>query len=242
LPQNRLNGISDKLVAKIEKRRHKAKFGTPGPPRKPIPKMDFVFPPGRDRQMLGFSRNQKLTDAEIEALAEAERTIADGLHSFRRLGEALDLIKTHKLYRATHASFEDYLADRWKITTTYATKLTIAANVSKMLVEAGLPEPTRESHVREIAHAAPDRRAQVWQESLAVVGGDPEQITAEVVAQVVKKTGKPRTRKARRRKPAAIRLRGKGWSLVLERATTDIDVEAALRAALDQIATKSRAA
>jgi hypothetical protein len=182
--------------------------------------------------------NGGLSEDEQLALAEAEDKIRTGLVSFAEMGQALALIKERHLYRATHRSFESYLLDRWKIGIDYANKLITAASVCVNLVREGLPPPVREKHTRELNRVEPAHRTEVWKAALDAAGGDPEQVTADVIAGVV---APRRTRKGRVKAPAAIKLRGKGWAIVLERKTAELDPVAILHDALDQIKAKLEA-
>lgn len=179
-----------------------------------------------------------LSDDEQRALAEAEDKIRTGLVSFSQMGQALAVIKERQLYRASHRTFESYLLDKWKIGADYASKLITAASVCVALVRDGLPAPAREKHTRELNRVEPDHRSEVWKAALDASGGDPEQVTADVIAAVV---APRRTRKGRAKAPAAIKLRGKGWAIVLERKTAELDPVAILHDALEQIQAKLEA-
>lgn len=179
-----------------------------------------------------------LNAEEQKALADAEEKIRTGLVSFSEMGEALAVIKQRQLFRATHASFESYLLDRWKIGADYAAKLIAAASICINLVRDGLPAPVREKHTRELHRVEPEHRSRVWQAALEAAGGDPESVTADVIANV---TAPRRQRKGRAKAPAAIKLRGKGWAIVLERKTAELDPVTILRDALEQIQAKLEA-
>lgn len=56
-----------------------------------------------------------LTFAEAVSLARHEETIAQGLAGFMQTGTALLRIRDERLYRASHATFEEYLRERWNI-------------------------------------------------------------------------------------------------------------------------------
>jgi hypothetical protein len=176
-----------------------------------------------------------LTDDEKKALADAEDKIRTGLVSFSEMGQALALIKSRSLYRATHRSFESYLLDRWKIGGDYASKLITAASICVSLVREGLPAPVREKHTRELNRVEPDHRTKVWRAALDAAGGDPEAITADTIAAVA---APRRQRKGRAKAPAAIKIRGKGWAIVLERKKAELDPVAILHDALEQIRDK----
>jgi hypothetical protein len=112
-----------------------------------------------------------------------------------------------------------------------------AAAIAAKIKAAGLPEPTRTSHTRELAKVKPDAVTQVWKESLDEAKQDPEAITANLIAD---KATKHRKRKARRKAPKAIRLKGKGWSLVLTLKSVDVDPLRALDEATDQLEAEAK--
>lgn len=171
------------------------------------------------------------TRAAAPSLEELEAIIDAGLTSFAKVGKALATIKSKRLYTTQYATWEDYLSQRWKITPDYANRLANAADVCLDLIEAGLPEPTRASHARALVTVPAEQRAEVWTEALAAAEGDPEAITAELI----EKTAAPRRKKkARRKSPKAITLRGRGWAVTITRKTVDVSVVEALADALNQ--------
>jgi hypothetical protein len=198
----------------------------------------FRTPTHRDDDDLDLIPPKSLTDDEQRALADAEAKIRTGLVSFSEMGQALAIIKQRQLYRASHPTFEAYLLDRWKIGGDYASKLITASSICINLVRDGLPEPVREKHTRELNRVEPDHRSEVWRAALDAAGGNPEQVTAEVIAGVV---APRRQRKGRAKAPAAIKLRGKGWAIVLERKRAELDPVAILHDALEQIQAKLEA-
>jgi hypothetical protein len=166
-------------------------------------------------------------------LTELEAVIAAGLETFAQVGQALQAIRTRKLYKDRHATFEVYLADRWKMSVDYAKKLIEAAAICDALQTAGLPAPTREAHVRELKKVPTEARPEAWKETLTAAG-KPDNVTAELVATIATKH---RTKKARRKAPRTIVLKGKGWSIRLERKSVDVSPVAALNEALAKLTT-----
>ena len=169
-------------------------------------------------------------------LEELEAVVATGLESFAAAGRALAEIKDRKLYRRDAGTWSKYLETRWHLTPDYASKLITAAMIANELADRGLPVPLRESHARELSRVPPEVQPEVWQESLAEVGNDPAAITAELIADTAAKHRKP---KARRKAPKAIKLKGKGWSIVITRSTTDLDPLALLDLAAEQLRAKA---
>ena len=169
-------------------------------------------------------------------LAELEAVIAAGLDTIEQVGTALMAIKSRKLYRDRFATFEAYLADRWKMSLDYAKKLVEAAAVCQEIRTAGLPVPTREAHTRELRKVPTEARSEAWQQTLDAAGGNPENVTAELVAKIATKH---RTKKARRKAPRTIVVKGQGWSLRLERKTADLDPVKVLTEAIAKLTATS---
>ncbi|MFN9591208.1 MAG: hypothetical protein ACK56G_00655, partial [Pirellulaceae bacterium] len=61
----------------------------------------------------------------------------------------------------------------------------------------------------------------------------PEAITALAVEEKALKYRKPK--RNRLRKPAAVKIKGKGWKITIERSLATIDVEAVLFEAIDRL-------
>lgn len=179
-----------------------------------------------------------IDDTQTElTLDELEAQVRTGLESFATAGRALAAIKSRKLYRPEFANWEAYLLERWQMTADYATKLIDAAAVADELTRAGFPQPLRESHARELKKIPAEHRAELWQESIDAAGGV-NRVTAE---QIAAKGAKHRKPKARRKKPKAITLRGKGWTIVVSRKTADLDILAILDEATDQLEAQAKA-
>lgn len=179
--------------------------------------------------------NSTPTDSNEPTLAELEAIVSAGLDSIANVGMALQAIKDRELYRPDFSTWVEYLDVRWKLTMDYAERLIRAGAIVVKLRAAGLPEPTHVSHTRELAKVKPDAVTKVWENTLGEVG-TVDNVTAEAIA---KHAGKHRKRKARRKAPAAIRLKGKGWTIVLSRKSVDIDPKAILAEAAEQLAQRA---
>lgn len=181
-----------------------------------------------------------LSDAERAELAAAESRIQRGLSGFVDAGAALSLIKDHRLYRDSHATYEGYLRDRWGLGQDYANKLVHAMTIALDLERKGLLPPVRETHAREIGRVQPEHRAKVWGDALAAAGGDPQAVTADMIAAATPKRlrkvkGKGKQVKARPPKP--LKIRGQGWVITIERKR-EIDIAEIIESAQTQIAAK----
>jgi len=176
------------------------------------------------------------TQEQGPTLAELESVIAAGLDTVEHVGRALLQIKMRKLFLDTHPNWDDYLEARWKMSHAYAQRLIEAAAVIGEIRSAGLPIPTREAHARELRKVPTNKRPEAWSQTLAAADGNPDNVTAELVAAVATKH---RTKKARRKAPKTIVVKGQGWSLRLERKTADLDPVKVLTEAIAKLTTTS---
>ena len=102
---------------------------------------------------------ESITPDEVVLLTACEQTIADGMESFKSVGRALVKVRDSRLYRATHATFEDYCRERWQMDRTYAHRIIEGAKLAEEMLPIG-NIPT-ESAARELAKVEPDKRAEV---------------------------------------------------------------------------------
>ncbi|WP_151775789.1 hypothetical protein [Streptomyces abyssomicinicus] len=79
-----------------------------------------------------------LDDKERAHLATCERAVAGLQRAFAIAGKALATINQARLYRETHATFTDYLTDRWKMSESQAYRLMDAWPVYAQLESAGV--------------------------------------------------------------------------------------------------------
>lgn len=89
-----------------------------------------------------------LARSEADRLTSLEAVVERGLKTFVEVGEALLEIQTRALFRAEHASFDDYLRDRWGVSRGQARRTIVAAEVAKSL-PIGM-RPKTESQAREL--------------------------------------------------------------------------------------------
>lgn len=130
----------------------------------------------------GLRAMDPLLPAELAALDRAEKTIAKGLRTFVAVGQALMEIRDARLYRATHPTYEDYLADRWGLSKSYGNRLVQAYEVSRIVAPVG-SAPTNESQARELAPLLehPERMCEAWSRIINA----PHRPTAATVRAVV---------------------------------------------------------
>lgn len=97
------------------------------------------------------------------ALMKCEARIQLGLKAFVEAGQALQDIRSRRLYRATHKTFEEYCQDRWGWSASRGRQLIAAAAVGVSVAEA-LPGVTLpdERAAREVGRIKdPKERADV---------------------------------------------------------------------------------
>jgi hypothetical protein len=119
-----------------------------------------------------------LTSHERDERKRCEEIIEHGLVTFLEVGRALLMIRDKRLYRETHATFEDYLHERWSLTRNRAYRLIEAAEVVEMLPTGNTP--ANEAQARELASLRHNqvKLTEVWQ--CASTSGRP---TADAIRQ-----------------------------------------------------------
>jgi hypothetical protein len=122
-----------------------------------------------------------LNPAALVTLADCEQRIERGLRGFREIGEALAEIRDSRLYRATHATFEDYCEQRWNLSRRHSYQLIESAQAVCSIEHTGLPAPEKESQARALASVPEADRGDVWREAHERTDGKP---TAKVISEV----------------------------------------------------------
>ena len=173
-------------------------------------------------------------------LANQEARIAAGLTAFQEVGDALLKIKEAKLYRQTYTTWESYLQSRWGMSDSQSMRLISASQICREIAASGVTPPQIESHARELRIVPEGERAKVWQEITTEIPA--EQLTAEQIADKVAERVKRKPKRARHKKPANVKLKGKGWKVTIERTTASVDVVVALQEAIDAYQAKPRRA
>jgi len=132
-----------------------------------------------------------LSLAERRDLVRLEEVVGRGIGVFWEVGRALEEISSRRLYRATHARFEDYCQARWGFSRQRAYQLVGAAEVMDDLAAAPpvstrvdiYPMPASEKQIRPLATLPAEQRREVWEQAVEDAGG--EQPTAADVADLV---------------------------------------------------------
>jgi hypothetical protein len=121
-------------------------------------------------------------------LSELETVIAHGLQTFVEVGAALLEIRDARLYRETHASFDDYCRARWSMRSEVADRTIRSSRVVGAL--AGNPFgliPTNESQARALAPLLdqPDLLVQAWDTAVAEFGTPTADDLADIVRRLI---------------------------------------------------------
>ena len=164
------------------------------------------------------------TDLVTEALAAQEAIIERGLKSFLEVGNALQKIRSDRLYLLTHTSFAEYCEDRWGFSDSRARQLVAAAKTVGVVTVAGLPAPTSEAQARELTRVPEPDRERVWAETLERTAGKP---TAEAVREVATPVDPPAKPKPTKREKTAQRIESALW-MYAEFVAATSSAEAAL--------------
>jgi ParB family chromosome partitioning protein len=129
--------------------------------------------------------SQALTGIERLELAKLEERVERGLQTFYEVGAALMTIRDARLYRESHATFEDYCRDRWAMNRGHANRLIQAAEVISNLDPMG-SKPTNERQTRELAALPPEAQVHAWSAVTEMLADEP--VTAALVHDVVEVT------------------------------------------------------
>ena len=124
---------------------------------------------------------------ERAAFNAAEATIERGLASFIEVGEALALVRDSRLYRETHATFEDYCQKRWGLSRRHVNRTIAAAEIVTAVGPMG-PIPTSERQARELVGLPPETAAAVLATAAEATDG---KLTAAAIREARQATEAP---------------------------------------------------
>jgi hypothetical protein len=106
-----------------------------------------------------------LGEGDKKQLQQCETVLRTGLATCFEVGNALFVIREKRLYRATHATFEEYCRERWGIGKSYTWRVIGAAERLKLLPEkAGVPRPANEFQMRPFLKLEPAAFPRAWEE------------------------------------------------------------------------------
>jgi hypothetical protein len=153
--------------------------GPPAPSARPM-----VVSPGSLPDPYTTATDGQLSEPEHADLATCEAALENLRVAFWAAGKALQVIRDARLYRDTHATFEDYLAERWDMSRSQAYRLIDAWPLAERLSPIG--DKLNESQVRELLPLA-GRHGQAAAVTVyrAVTEADSVQVTAGLLHEVV---------------------------------------------------------
>lgn len=136
---------------------------------------------------------KELSTQDRKELTRLEDIIRGGLRSFVDVGDALTSIRDNRMYRETHATFENYCQEKWDMQRRYANRLIGAAEVMGTLGPTGPNVPECERQVRPLTKLPPDEQVAAWNEAVeASPNGKPTSaIVEQIVATRLPKTNVP---------------------------------------------------
>lgn len=135
-----------------------------------------------------------LNGNERAELIRHEEIIARARSAFMEAGKALTAIRDSRLYRETHATFEDYCRERWQFEKSQVYRLmdsaAVAANLAVEMSPIGEVLPINEAQARPLAKLDPEEQREVWAEVVETAprndSGEP-QITARQVEAAIER-------------------------------------------------------
>jgi hypothetical protein len=147
-----------------------------------------------------------MTDKERELRDRAEAVVLRGLKAVdavKEAGRALHTLKSRDLWRDTHDSWQQYVQERFGITSRRAHQLTEFSNFTDVVAEAigtsGTAVTLTERALRPLADVQPEEVREVVAEAVAASGGGEPTPAAIRAAVATRKKGKksPKVEKPR---------------------------------------------
>ncbi len=128
-----------------------------------------------------------LTPEEEAELAKCVAAVDRGMQTFIEVGQALGRIRDGRLYRETHATFEDFCRQRWGMDRVNAHRHIEAAHVTELLSTDNVPSPSSVRVTRELARLRdrPETMRRAWRETVRFTQLTGAKPTAEQVRAVV---------------------------------------------------------
>lgn len=124
-----------------------------------------------------------LAPAERSELARLEGVIERGMQTFVDVGMALRTIRDRDLYRAEHATFEEYVKARWGWERAHAYRLIKSADVVVNLSPMGDTLPESERIARPLTALSAEKQPEAWRRAVETAPNG--KVTAKHVAGVV---------------------------------------------------------
>jgi len=188
-----------------------------------------------------------LTTTERQELDKLSVVVRKCIGTFVVVGKALKRIRDGKLYRETHATFEEWCRDEYDLSMALAHRQIAASEIFELLSPRG-ETVVSEFMLRPLARFKPQLIKAIWARALELSGTKGADGQAKVSAVTVaaaaselapKRTVKSKKPKARR----AVTFKAEGCKIVVSFLKQDADIVKALTACLaQQAAPKQRKA
>ena len=129
-----------------------------------------------------LTASDQLTTQERIDLSHLEAAIENGLDLVERgvskAWKSFQVIRDRRLYRETHATFEQYCNERWERGRNYVNKLILAGETQAYLSNLGTVVPKNEAQLRPITSLSPDQQVAAVQ-AVELTSGDRTPVTAD---------------------------------------------------------------
>ena len=130
----------------------------------------------------------QLTTAEVDRLLILESKIDTGRKAFESVGLALATIRCERLYRATHATFEEYCRDKWGWARRTADRLIQSSDVMQAIafenetLGSHSSAPTSERQARPLTKLdTPEQQVAAWELAGDIAADENKPVTAKQV-------------------------------------------------------------
>ncbi len=134
-----------------------------------------------ETDVLNYPRVEVVEELSPEEAADRSRLELKVERAFYESGKALVELRSRRLYRSTHKSFDQYCRDRFGFQRRHCYRLIDAVAVVENLCPNGThqkletngtqPLPTNERQVRELIGLEPDEQRHIWQQAVSKAGG-----------------------------------------------------------------------
>ena len=174
-----------------------------------------------------------LTKAEQDELSQCEAVIRQGLDTFVQVGQALETIKTKRLYRLDYATFEEYCQVKWDFGRRRANQLISAKQVYNNLLLAQEEQldnkmgtivpilPTNENQVAPLTNLPPVQQTQAWVSAVKQSGDKPP--TGKAVTEAAATFGFPKAAQTAKATPSSLPKFRPSGSVSVERQHAPVD-------------------
>jgi hypothetical protein len=166
--------------------------GRPAPVRPTARPADLVITSDMIPTPVEIQATGQLTADEVDALGTCERAVENLGTATWLAGKALQTIRDGKLYRQSHRTFEDYIAERWEISERNAYLMIEEWSLAERLNQA-LGKPAIASHIRALVPVVArfgedglDAATGLYEELRDRAQTEGVRVTATLTSQVVK--------------------------------------------------------